>query len=63
MVTAGDRDLSSLPTAATRAWMMLETVRTIIPRCGWMLDIATVVLERVVLVVRVGEEAVGKSRK
>jgi hypothetical protein len=63
MVTAGDRDLSSLPTAATKAWMMLETVRTMIPRCGWTLDIATVVLERVVLVVGVREEAVGKSRK
>ena len=29
MVTAGDRDLSSLPTAEARAWVMLETVRTL----------------------------------
>lgn len=40
MVTAGENDLSSLPTAATRAWAMVDTVRTTRPPRGWTLDMA-----------------------
>jgi hypothetical protein len=40
MVTAGEKDLSSLPTAATRAWAMLDIVRIIGPPRGWTFDMA-----------------------
>lgn len=39
MVTAGEKDLSSLPTAATRAWEISDTVWIRPPR-GWTLDMA-----------------------
>lgn len=40
MVTEGEKDLSSLPTAATRAWVISDIVRiTRLPR-GWTLDMA-----------------------
>ena len=40
MVTAGEKDLSSLPTAATRAWMISDTKRIKRPPRGWTLDMA-----------------------
>ena len=40
MVTAGEKDLSSLPTAATRAWAMSDTVCITRPPRGWTLDMA-----------------------
>ena len=40
MVTAGEKDLSSLPTAATRAWAMSEDVRITRPPRGWTLYMA-----------------------
>ena len=40
MVTAGEKDLSSLPTAATRAWAMSDTVRITRPPRGRTFDMA-----------------------
>ena len=36
----GEKDLSSLPTAATRAWAIPDIVRTTRPPRGWTLDMA-----------------------
>jgi len=40
METAGEKDLSSLPTAATRAWTICDTVRITRLRRGCTLDMA-----------------------
>ena len=40
MVTVGEKDLSSLPTAATRAWAISDIVRMTRPPRGWTFDMA-----------------------
>ena len=40
MVTAGEKDLSSLPTAATRAWVISDMIRMKKPPRGWTFDMA-----------------------
>ena len=40
MVSKGEKDLSSLPTAATRAWAISDIVRITRPPRGWTLDMA-----------------------
>ena len=40
MVTVGEKDLSSLPTAATRAWVISDMIRMKKPPRGWTFDMA-----------------------
>jgi len=65
MVTAGEKDLSSLPTAATTAWTMSDTVRITKPARGWTLDMAAGQgwYVNVVVVVVVAEQSRGNFVK